>query len=181
MRWPAPSEPAITLGDLSLRHAGPGDIPALQAMFSADDAFFELTEGAPARPDEAAVLLTEIPPEVTVDRKGIYVVHARGELAGVVEFIAGYPDAATYYLGLLYVEPGARGHGYGEQLIAALQAHILARGGSKLRLAVTVTNTSARRLYDRLGFAPVAMARRPRTTWNGAVIEVDVLELALQA
>ena len=41
-------------------------------------------------------------------------------------------------------------------------------------VAVVVTHTRARRLYDRHGFAFVA--RRKRTTWNGAVIEVDVLE-----
>jgi ribosomal protein S18 acetylase RimI-like enzyme len=89
----------------------------------------------------------------------------------------GSPAAATWYLGLIFLVPEARGRGLGGQLLEDVCAAVRERGGRALRLAVVPTNTGARRLYDRLGFAFVA--RRPRTGWNGVVVEVDVLERTL--
>lgn len=48
--------------------------------------------------------------------------------------------------------PEQQGQGYGSQLLNALKQHIIA--GWSLTLSVSLTNTGAQRLYQRLGFTP---------------------------
>jgi ribosomal protein S18 acetylase RimI-like enzyme len=52
----------------------------------------------------------------------------------------------------LYVNPDVRGRGVGRELIAAVAEHLKGRGVTHLSLDVALTNDSARRLYERLGF-----------------------------
>lgn len=160
---------------LDLRRAAARDAPAIQAVLAADPAGWQLIEGAALRPDEAMHLLAELPPGVTPARKHVLVADG----ACVLDLVDGFPDAHTWYLGLIVVTPAARGHGLGTRLLEAVLAHVHAAGGHALRLAVVTTNTGARRLYDRLGFAYVDTRQRP--TLTGATQEVDVLERPIRA
>ena len=160
------------------------DAPDVQALLALDPVTFELVEGAPLRPDEALELIAERPPGVPVERKHDFLIEPAGpaaaapaSAAALLSLVEGYPDERTWYLGLIFVAPAARGRGLGTRAIEALCAHARERGGAALRLAVVPANTGARRLYDRLGFAFVA--RRPRESRNGTVGEVDVLERRL--
>ena len=149
---------------------------AIQALFEQDPGFFELTEGAPPRPTEAhETFVIPLPPELAAAQRHMFAI---GEpLAGVIEMLEGYPDRETWYLGLIFLAPAARNAGTGRAVMDWLCRHVAANGGTKLRLACTVGNERARRLYDRLGFTLVY--RKPRTSWCGAVIECDVLERAV--
>ena len=53
----------------------------------------------------------------------------------------------------MWVRPSARGHGVGETLIEATADWAKARDHAWLLLWVTESNTPARKLYDRCGFA----------------------------
>ena len=150
-----------------------GDAATVQAVFETDPDYFPRVEAAPLRPDEGAQCLVERPPRVPVEAKHVWVV---GGVA-VLDVLHGYPTPTTWYLGLIFLAPAARGGGLGTTLIEALCDHAAARGGTALRLAVTVGHDRARRLYDRLGFAFVA--RKTRTGWNAAAVECDVLERPL--
>ncbi|MFN0252578.1 MAG: GNAT family N-acetyltransferase [Kofleriaceae bacterium] len=173
-------------------------VRAVQALLESDVATWTQLEGAPPRPDEALRLLEELPPSVPRTGKHVWIARARPPREGerpapdgridrdailreridaVVEVVEGHPDATTWYLGLIFVAPHARNAGLGAAAVQALCTHVRACGGSALRLAVVTTNTGARRLYDRLGFAH--LARRTRTTWTGDTQECDVLELQL--
>lgn len=165
----------MRVGEHGLRRMVGADLPAIQAMFERDPAFFMTTEGAPPRSDEVhRQLADEVPPSTI---KHVFVVEdAGGSLVAFLDLLVGFPTATTWYLGLVFLAPDARGHGLGRRLLESLAAHAAAVGGTAVRLAVVVGNP-ARRLYDRAGFAFVA--RRSRTTWCGAVIEVDVLERAV--
>lgn len=54
----------------------------------------------------------------------------------------------------LVVAPAARGRGVGEALMAAAEQWARSGGYAMLSLNVFLTNTPARGLYERLGFAP---------------------------
>jgi GNAT superfamily N-acetyltransferase len=149
------------------------DAVGLQAVFETDRSYFETIEAAPLRPDEAVHALVERPAIVPLERKYVWIIDG----VAVLDVIEGYPDATTWYLGLIFLAPAARGAGLGTELIEALCAHVLKCGGTALRLAVMLVNPDARRLYDRLGFQYVD--RRVRTSWNGAISECDVLERVL--
>ena len=156
-----------------------GDVPALQRLLEQDPEYFARVDRAPVRPDEAEQTLADRPPNLPLERKHVFVVHAHelGALDAVVDLLAAYPDADTWYLGLIFIAPARRGAGLGTRLVEATCELVRARGGRALRLAVAVANPDARRLYERLGFHHVE--RRSRTGWNGAVIDCDVMQRRL--
>ena len=69
-------------------------------------------------------------------------------LAGVFEE-DGVPEVVS-----MWVSPAARGHGVGEALVTAAAGWAKARDHDTVYLWVTETNAPARKLYERLGFAP---------------------------
>lgn len=171
------------LAGYRVRRATTDDAPAIQALFELDPAYFELVDQAPLRPTEALETLTDRPPVVPPEHKHDYLIEAPdtapapaapAPLLALLSMVEGYPDERTWYLGLIFVAPSARGTGLGTRAIEALCAHVRERGGTALRLAVVPGNTGAYRLYDRLGFTFVA--RRTRPNWNGTSTEVDILE-----
>ena len=149
-------------------------IAAVQAIVDQDPTFFTLTDGAPAGPTMVRDELSEVPTGVTLAQKWVYAVLVEGEVVAMLEGLAGYPVATTWYLGLIYVAPSARDRGLGRTLIARIGQIARDGGATTLRLAVHEHNTDARRFYDRLGFAFVE--RRPRRDH-----QCDVLERALTA
>jgi ribosomal protein S18 acetylase RimI-like enzyme len=74
-------------------------------------------------------------------------------LVGVARAAVRLPQ--LWVLGGLYVEPNARGKGFGERLV---EATICAAesAGAAVGLYVRTDRTRALRLYDRLGFRPVS-------------------------
>jgi GNAT superfamily N-acetyltransferase len=171
------------------------DAPTVQALFELDPEYFERDEGAPLRPGEALEVLIEAPPGVPIERKHNFIVESpalrppprRSGAPGVevpdleptvlLSLLEGFPDERTWFLGLIFAAPAARGAGLGTRVIEALCAHIREHGGTALRLGVIDANPGARRLYERLGFAFVV--RKPRKNWNGTITELDVLERRL--
>lgn len=146
---------------------------ALQVLLESDAATWAALEGAPPRSDEAALLVGDRPLGVTPDRKFVWILGTEA----LIDIVEGFPDPTTWYLGLIFIAPHARNTGLGTKLLHALAEYVRAHGGTAMRLAVVTTNTGARRLYDRMGFAHVA--RRQRALWHGDTQECDVLELRL--
>ena len=77
-----------------------------------------------------------------------------GELLGVAGYRRqeGAKEAHKAALWGMYVSPGARRAGMGQNLIEAIVAHASARV-EQLKLVVTAGNEAAHRLYERMGFS----------------------------
>ena len=157
----------------TVRRATAADAPLIQSLFAADPEYFPRVEGAPLRDDEALIVLDERPPEFPRDRKHVFVV----DDVALLDMLEGFPDARTWFLGLIFLAPAARGRGLGTRLVEATCDHARGHGAAALRLAVATSNPGAERLYKRLGFTFVA--RRQRTVHTGAVIDLLVLERVL--
>lgn len=167
----------LELPDHDIRRATDADVPAIQALFELDPAYFEIKNGAPPRPTEARRLMGLLPPGPSLDHKHLLVIDdAR---TGVLDIVDGYPDATTWFLGAIFLAPAARGRGLGERLLDALARTTRQAGGTALRLVVSVQNPRARRLYDRCGFRLIS--RLTQTSWNGSLHQVDMLELDVTA
>ena len=68
--------------------------------------------------------------------------------------IGGYQeDPVTVELVSMYVRPRARGRGVGEALVATVINWASVRNATSVHLWVTETNSHARALYERCGFA----------------------------
>jgi GNAT superfamily N-acetyltransferase len=157
----------------TVRRATAADAPTIQTLLATDPEYFPRVEGAPLRADEALIILDERPPDFPLERKHVFLV----DDVALLDMLEGYPDARTWFLGLIFLAAHARGRGLGTRLVEATCDHARTHGAAALRLAVATTNPGAERLYKRLGFRFVA--RRQRTVFTGAVIDLLLLERAL--
>ena len=125
----------------------------LSALANAPQAFGStLAEGA-QRPDEAwAGRLAE---GVTSGRDLPLVAEVEGEPAGLAWGRLDDDDATLAHLHQVWVAPSARGLGGGQRLVEAVIAWAREKGAAQLELGVTLGDTPARRLYERLGFEAV--------------------------
>ena len=78
-----------------------------------------------------------------------------GRAVGFAFCVLGDVGRRTAHVTDLYVRPDARNHGTGTDLLMALVEPAREAGLDHVSLEVLVRNSEARRLYDRLGFAPV--------------------------
>ena len=139
----------------------PTDRPLVEAFFarSADYIRLERDEGpTPAVTDE---FFNDAPPGCdpqTSLRLGLF----NPGLAAIAEMAFGYPTAQDAYLGLMMVDPAARGTGAGAIFLRHLEDAARARGMQNLYLGVLQANPRGRAFWEREGFT-LALANRSIT------------------
>ena len=88
-------------------------------------------------------------------------------------------DAPSCYIAEVFVEPSERGNGLGELLVSAALCSAMGRGTSASHLYVCHRNTTAVRLYKKLGFAEDGESGDPTHDLmmsNGALTPASVLQ-----
>lgn len=71
------------------------------------------------------------------------------------EVITETPDSNRFgYVSDLCVMPSFRGRGIAAQLLQAIETHLRQSDIARLRLSALAANASARKTYERVGFAP---------------------------
>ncbi len=141
---------------MTIRPAQPADLEFVLAM--ADRLVsFEVpvfrTKGELAEGDRRA--LAEWFREPKPD-EALFVAEADGQPAGcayLVTLVDYFNDRAHAHLSVLAVTAAAEGKGVGSALLDRSVAWARERGSDRLTLSALVTNTRARALYERRGFA----------------------------
>jgi RimJ/RimL family protein N-acetyltransferase len=96
----------------------------------------------------------------------IFGIYSRdAELIGVLEFIRDYPKPDEWWIGLLMLDPRARGRGLGARVCRTTIDWMITEGARAVWLAVLAHNEAAHRFWTRLGF--VEMERQPWVAANG--------------
>lgn len=98
---------------------------------------------------------------------------AEDEVIGVATFQAVVDSADLHRV---VVRADRRGQGVGRRLLRAGIEWAAAAGAERMLLEVAVANVAARRLYERLGFAPIAKRR----DYYGAGLDAVVMSLELR-
>lgn len=161
----------------AIRSLQASDRDALAALFASEPNYAELVRGGTLAPSEADSIFTELPPGKTVDDKLLFGIVDGSSLIGVIDVVRSYQNADSWFLGLVFVAPAARGKGLGTELLRALGDYAAESGANALQLAVTMANPEARRLYRRLGFR--VTREHERTEPDGRVTRLEFMELSL--
>lgn len=91
-----------------------------------------------------------IPPHTPRSAKHYELVRDEKRLIGVIDVIAGYPDAKTLYFGLLLTTPHV--HGFGTNIVNQLATLFAQLGLNRMELAVVASNKPAYAFWQQLGF-----------------------------
>ena len=128
-------------------------------------------------PDAAYVheAMTEAPPGVPPNEVWCWGYHgSHGGLDGIATCLKGFYETNEWYLGLLLIDPGARGDGLGTKMARHIIAQACADNATCLRIAVLDANPRARIFWERLRF----FYEKSSTDGDGSLRHVLRLDLA---
>ena len=115
--------------------------------------YIELETGKDPDADYVHGAMTERPPGVSSDQVWCWA-HARpdGVLNGIATYLKGFYGPDEWYLGLLLLDPAARGAGLGAHMARHIIAQARADNARCLRISVLDANPRARIFWERLRF-----------------------------
>lgn len=143
------SRDPLHAGAVSVRAAGPGDLPALAALFDAYRVFY----GQASDPARAAAFLGERLERG--DSHLLLAVDGQGTALGFTQLYPSFTSVGTApieVLNDLFVAPAARGRGVGRALLSRAAGDARARGAVRLVLSTAVDNLPAQSLYAAEGW-----------------------------
>ncbi|MFK0283886.1 GNAT family N-acetyltransferase [Streptomyces sp. NPDC090499] len=136
------------------------DIPApvlteLTALYASHREFHALSGDFPdpddIRPEQVAAALAG---ELANPDAEVLLARSEGRLVGVVVTLARHPDPADPdpWIGLLMVDAGAQGKGYGRRIAEGVEERFRAAGRDAVRLAVLENNPKGLAFWTALGY-----------------------------
>ncbi|MEA2570487.1 MAG: hypothetical protein QOI24_2488 [Acidobacteriota bacterium] len=153
------------------------DAPELQNLFERATDFFELCEGGPPRSDAALKELTQVPERFTLDDLVAFGFW-RERLDGVVVLLREPLKEAAWWIGLLLLDPAARGAGAGTRIFEATREWLAVSGAQTIYIGVVVRNEAAQRFWLARGFEEINV--QEYTTSYGFTTEVVVMQRAIE-
>ena len=166
-------DPEYSICNLQLEHAA-----SLQRLFEQCADFNVLVDGQDVSPTAGRDIFQEVPPGRSVSDKFLYgILDRHGELAGVLEGMAHYPEVGDWWIGLLLLSPGARGKGLGRRVVEGFADYVLTKHGKSLLLGVVEENVKAYRFWQQSGFEFVRQTE-PRS-FGRKMQKVTVMQRAL--
>jgi GNAT superfamily N-acetyltransferase len=136
------------MGEVAVRRAGVSDLDAAARLFTGYLRFYEkATPEAEAR--------NFISQRLKRRDSWIYLASVEGSEVGFMQLYPTFASlslAPSWILNDLFVEPEARGHGVGQALMVTARELAVVTGAAELMLQTARTNTTAQRLYEKLGW-----------------------------
>jgi RimJ/RimL family protein N-acetyltransferase len=129
------------------------DVKAIQTLYERCVDFMLLVDGRPANENAAEEEFQDLPPGISRDDKFMFgIVNPLNDLIGVLEILRWYPDAITWWIGLLLFAPEIRSQGIGNKVLESLVEYVRASGGKAIMLGVVEENERAYQFWSKMGF-----------------------------
>ena len=152
---------------------------AVQALHERAADYVHRLWGLPPDPNSGVDFFARLPPGKAAADKHTLGVFDGESMVGCIDLVRGWPDEATAVIGLLLLEPPARGRGAGRQAFAAIEAQARAWPEiTQLRALVIASNDVARPFWERLGFRANGQTRPHEmgTVKSTAIVLIKRLE-----
>lgn len=126
--------------------------------------------------EESAGDLTACPKGLAVERKHLYVIYEKGKSIAVLDYLEGYPEEETVYIGLLIVRKSLHGKGVGRKINDAFMRSAQKCGFGKIKLGCYAANEKGYRFWRRNRYSAVKMTDRENdgTIYPLICMECDV-------
>lgn len=174
---PSSPAPLPVIEGCHVRRLSPADAPALQVLYERCTDFHQQHEGVPTTPTAAEEELTGVPPGKSLADKFALGIYAHdGRMVAHLDLVRDYPDPGDWQIGLLMVDPAARGTGLGSRACRAALEWTRTLGMRTMTLGVLEHAPDAERFWRRMGFQEVR--RQPYTSSGGRESRLIVMRRA---
>ncbi len=141
------------MGEAAIRMIDPqADSVAVSDLCVRAADYITLETGAPPDADYAANLLAEAPPDLPSKDVFAFGAGRAGRLDGVVTCLRNFYAQGEWYMGLLLLDPAARGAGLGARMAQHVFSIAQGQGAVCIRVAVLEANPRGRAFWERQGF-----------------------------
>ena len=167
------NNPAYSIRQLSLENLG-----SIQVLFEKCLDYMLLVDGHPASPEGVEKDFLSTPPGKSLDDKYVFGIETKEkELVGLLDAMRGYPDATTWWIGLLIFLPEARSQGLGGAVLRGFEDFVQTSGGQAIMLGVVEENERAYRFWERGGFKLVLQTEPQK--FGNKTQKVNIMRRAL--
>jgi RimJ/RimL family protein N-acetyltransferase len=138
----------------------------LQSLYEQCTEFALLIDGQPPSPTSAREEFDSVPDGKTTQDKYIFgLFDPQNNLIGMLESIRHYPDARTWWLGLMMLSPDHRGQRLGTGFYQAFEDWVSVQEIKQVSLSVVEANEQGLKFWQSLGFE-VIRKTEPRQFGN---------------
>lgn len=145
----------VLLLNYSFKQVTDDDVLDVLTIYISNDAYFEtMSESAPSE-DIVEHDRNAIAVGVDDDAKYYEIVYHEQQPIAILDFLVGYPNAQTIYIGLLMIDASLHGQQHGERILADFCERWRHAPITTLRLGVAAQHERAYTFWQRLGFDTV--------------------------
>ena len=118
--------------------------------------YYILHDGILPSTEEAKEIFTAIPPNKSYDDKFVLgIFNYNNELIGIVDIVKDFPIIGEWMLGLMLIEPKARGNGLGKVVHESLVKWAKNLGAKSFRIGVIEENCKGINFWNNLGYKKI--------------------------
>ncbi|GAX47068.1 GNAT family N-acetyltransferase [Pseudolactococcus reticulitermitis] len=127
--------------------------PEILALYERNQDYFALSQNSAVTLSQVAEDVHSGPAQVTPENKKYFLLtDDKDRILGVLDYVLGYPDEQTVFIGLFLVDKIFQGQGIGRAIVTEQMTYFRSIGMAKVRLAVLENNPNGLAFWQRLGF-----------------------------
>ena len=142
-------------------------------IYIGNDYYFNKILNIPQNITNVEQDITNIPDGVQKSQKNYRLVSFNNEILGAVDYITGYPEKNTLFIGLLIIKNNKHRQGFGEKIFNYLEDLFKSEGFLKLRLGVIANNEIGFSFWKKQNFKEI---ERKVLKFGNSEKEVIVME-----
>jgi len=142
-------------------------------IYIGNDYYFNKILNIPQNITNVEQDITNIPDGVQKSQKNYRLVSFNDEILGAVDYITGYPEKNTIFIGLLIIKNNKHRQGFGEKIFNYLEDLFKSEGFLKIRLGVIADNEIGFSFWNKRNFKEI---ERKVLKFGNSEKEVIVME-----
>ena len=142
-------------------------------IYIGNDYYFNKILNIPQNITNVEQDITNIPDGVQKSQKNYRLVSFNDEILGAVDYITGYPEKNTIFIGLLIIKNNKHRQGFGEKIFNYLEDLFKSEGFLKIRLGVIADNEIGFSFWKKQNFKEI---ERKVLKFGNSEKEVIVME-----